>query len=573
MSTFDDASLVFIPSGYKTSKAYSVKPSDGSGDLTFSRSNDTATRVVLSDSGQPLIEKVRTNLYPSNIGAFVGYTLGPNASDGGQVAGPTGAMNARRIIMSATGNAYMNYTFTVPAAGTYTFSFYARTQSGTPLNRPLIIGGVDNVYMNALPTSSWTRIYGTFTTALSGAQVLVFPFYDSVATIDYSQIQWETGDIATDYIATTSSAVSVGPVANVPRLDYLGSSCPRLLLEPQRTNLAVYSEQFDNAAWTKSLCTISANASTSPDGYSNSDRITASAGTGFAQMYSAFSASAGAYTYSFFVKAGTHSQVFFGSYGTSAFGGAFTYRDMIFDIATGTITASAGNLSVSTQINNYGNGWYRVAVTYSATANGTVTYILGLAKDTTTITGTWAGTENILGYGIQVEAGAYATSYIPTLGAAVTRGADACSKTGISSLIGSTAGTIFLDATFNTGSSNADVFQLDGAGTGTFVLFLAAASGNINLYLNTTTTVRTIKTGNNRGQRHKIAISYQSGSLIAYVDGVQTLSTTYTIEPDLADLYLNTNDVGSNKENTILSQLILFKSVLSPADLAALTTI
>jgi hypothetical protein len=38
MSYFDDASLVMIPSGYKDQKVYSVKPIDGSGDLTFTRS-------------------------------------------------------------------------------------------------------------------------------------------------------------------------------------------------------------------------------------------------------------------------------------------------------------------------------------------------------------------------------------------------------------------------------------------------------------------------------------------------------------------------------------------------------
>ena len=57
MSFFDDASLVMIPSGYKDQKVYSVKPIDGSGDLTFSRSNDTATRV----DSNGLIEKVHTN--------------------------------------------------------------------------------------------------------------------------------------------------------------------------------------------------------------------------------------------------------------------------------------------------------------------------------------------------------------------------------------------------------------------------------------------------------------------------------------------------------------------------------
>ena len=58
MSFYDDASLIMYPSGYKANKIYSLKPTDGSGDLTFTRSNDTATRV----NSAGLIEKVRTNL-------------------------------------------------------------------------------------------------------------------------------------------------------------------------------------------------------------------------------------------------------------------------------------------------------------------------------------------------------------------------------------------------------------------------------------------------------------------------------------------------------------------------------
>jgi hypothetical protein len=58
MSFFSEASLAMIPSGYKTSKVYSAIPTSGDGDLTFSRSNDTATRV----GPDGLIEKVRTNL-------------------------------------------------------------------------------------------------------------------------------------------------------------------------------------------------------------------------------------------------------------------------------------------------------------------------------------------------------------------------------------------------------------------------------------------------------------------------------------------------------------------------------
>ena len=39
--------------------------------------------------------------------------------------------------------------------------------------------------------------------------------------------------------------------SNVPRLDYLGSTCPKSQLDPQRVNSALYSSEFDNAAWTK----------------------------------------------------------------------------------------------------------------------------------------------------------------------------------------------------------------------------------------------------------------------------------------------------------------------------------
>ena len=44
MSILDKASLIQIPSGYKSGKLYSIKPDNGDGDFTFSRSS-SATRV------------------------------------------------------------------------------------------------------------------------------------------------------------------------------------------------------------------------------------------------------------------------------------------------------------------------------------------------------------------------------------------------------------------------------------------------------------------------------------------------------------------------------------------------
>jgi hypothetical protein len=58
---------------------------------------------------------------------------------------------------------------------------------------------------------------------------------------------------------------------NVPRLDYTNGSCPSWSVEPQRTNLLLRSEEFDNASWSKSNVTITANQTNSPDGNLNAD--------------------------------------------------------------------------------------------------------------------------------------------------------------------------------------------------------------------------------------------------------------------------------------------------------------
>ena len=62
---------------------------------------------------------------------------------------------------------------------------------------------------------------------------------------------------------------------DTPRLDYSDSSCPSLLLEPQRTNLITYSEDFSNSAYSKTMCTVTANQAISPDGTQNADLMTA----------------------------------------------------------------------------------------------------------------------------------------------------------------------------------------------------------------------------------------------------------------------------------------------------------
>ena len=103
MSFLSEASLAMIPSGYKTSKVYSAIPTSGDGDLTFSRSNDTATRV----GPDGLIEKVRTNLFRyseqfNNTAAWQ-YQSSPIIRENASVA-PDGTTTADLLYPSGNGS-------------------------------------------------------------------------------------------------------------------------------------------------------------------------------------------------------------------------------------------------------------------------------------------------------------------------------------------------------------------------------------------------------------------------------------------------------------------------------------
>jgi hypothetical protein len=153
MSYYSDASLVMIPSGVKNGTVFSQKPLSSDGELTFTRSNDTATRV----GPDGLIEKVRTNLNTTVESAGNGW------------------YRIKTVLhCTASGSHYLQFGAIDSGTAARAYAFAANNTDGY-----LVWGG-----------------------------------------------QSETG-VTTDYIATTSAAVSVGPVANLPRLDYSGgATCP-----------------------------------------------------------------------------------------------------------------------------------------------------------------------------------------------------------------------------------------------------------------------------------------------------------------------------------------------------------
>lgn len=231
-----------------------------------------------------------------------------------------------------------------------------------------------------------------------------------------------------------------------PRFDYdpVTLAPKGLLIEEQRTNLLTYSEQLDNAAWTKDNATVTANATTAPDGTSSADKLTETATSGAHRAWRAPTTTAAAHTFTVYLKAAERSFALLYA--------GVTNVGIMFNLSTGATTAVAGMTApTASSATAVGNGWYRCSMTFTATAAANSVFVYA-ATDAATYS--YAGTagSGLFIWGAQLEAGAFATSYIPTVASQVTRTADVATMTGtnFSSWYNANAGTFVFNGDSST---------------------------------------------------------------------------------------------------------------------------
>jgi hypothetical protein len=585
-SFFDEASLVMIPSGYKDQKVYSVKPLDGSGDLTFSRAS-SATRVASNG----LIEKVRTNLITYSEDMVTAKALSSVTATNNVTTAPDGTTTAASVEADGVSTVFIRTSATT--FGAVNFSLYLKYDSQQFVQ--IIISGDSGCFVNfdiqngvigdagAKTTNvqienvgnGWYRCSAYLNPAAAGSlrvyhvSSLTAGYGVSSTTIGNTYFTWgwqaEDGDIATDYIATTTAAVSVGPVSGLPRLDYLNSSCPRLLLEPQTTALTEFSEQLDNAYWTKENVTITANSVTSPDGYTNADTLTDDTTNGRHRIRpNTLSFTSGtSYTLSAFVKKNSSGRFLLLNAASAANARAVLNLD----------TLEIRNLSGTGKVEDYGNGWYRFSVTGTATVTQSAPVFIQMQNADTDDNYVGNGSSFYL-WGINITATSYPQSYIPTLSTSVTRVADVASKTGISSLIGQTEGTFYAEwEVTQAGSTNSEISL--SSGSSSFAIRLRQNTANqLSLIVNDSTPQVNISTSFSVvvGNTYKIAVGYKLNDYAFYVNGTQIgLDTTATV-PACSQFGTNNGiGVGSDDLVAALKQALLFKTRLTNAQLAELT--
>jgi hypothetical protein len=602
MSLLDTASLIVTPNGYKEGTLYSVIPSDGSGDMSVVRAT-TATRV----NSAGLVELVPYNLFTyseqfdnadwskSSGTITANSTTAPNGTTTAETFTGNGTLNNHDFFQGFTGGSATTSTIYVKK-NTAQFVYISLNYQSSGVNWATGIYDLDNLttatfqsggVTNQIATISdagngWRRI----TLSVSTADTSLFCMYglsDSMSpslssrgrvenTSSQSFYAWGAqlveGSTAKDYQKTETRL-------NIPRLDYSNGTCPSLLVEPQRTNILPYSSSFDNAAWTKGGVTVVANNTTSPSGIQDADKIVSVNGQTSCYVYQLLSTANGNQTLSIYAKPNGCNWI------ELVIVDAVVSRVWI-NILTGTVGTTTGAILNATT-EDAGNGWYRITATVNNTILAVNSFIV-LADGDNIDSFTGNGTSGVYFWGAQLELGSYPTSYIPTTSASVTRNADVVSKTGISSLIGQTEGTLFLDVDFNNIDQTAGVDTLmtlnDGTTANEISILLDTPSGANKTLLglirySNSYDVLIYAPSPITATRYKIALSYKLNDVVLYINGTQIGTDTSATIPSTSVLSLNSRSDNSflNLQQEYIQATALWKTRLTNTQLAQLTTI
>ncbi len=275
-------------------------------------------------------------------------------------------------------------------------------------------------------TGASNRVALAFTSTAASLTLTV------TGTVTEAQLEAVTYETQPSLYVANTSAAYYGP-----RYDFDSSTVPAtprgLLIEESRTNLVTYSEQFDNAAWSKVNSTISANATTAPDGTVTADKLVENTATANHVMNRSNPITVAAntlHTLTVYAKAAerTSIQLLLVS-GTYMAGVSY-----FFNLSNGTVSAPAitGSTAIySSSITSVGNGWYRCVVTAIVdTTSTSINWNTSILSGTSTTVYTGDGTSGLFIWGAQLEVGSFPTSYIPTVAASVTRAADVAQLTG-----------------------------------------------------------------------------------------------------------------------------------------------
>ena len=333
---------------------------------------------------------------------------------------------------------------------------------------------------------------------------------------------------------------------NTPRIDFTDDATGHLLLEPQRTNNLLRSEEFDNASWTKFsggtgiVPVVTANYTTSPDGSNNADRVVFDKGSGtggsdLSQMRQIVS-DVGQGVSSVYIKSNTSDSYTMGI-------------DPVGNATLITITPE----------------WQRF--TYSETTNDRLT--IGLRASQT------SNYADVSIWGAQMEAGSYATSYIPTYGSATTRNGEVCNNSGSVQDFNSEEGVLYAEiAALANDNIGRKITLNNGSNSQVVVLEYTSTSNQIRVFVsNGSLQFNEFITISDLTEFNKIAIKYKENNFSLYVNGIEVATDTSGTTFPIGTLTNVNFDDGSGNADFYgkTKNLKVFKRAMSDGELYLLT--
>lgn len=383
-----------------------------------------------------------------------------------------------------------------------------------------------------------------------------------------------SGDMTTTRATTATRVNSSGLVENVatgiPRVDYT-DGVANILLEPQRTNLSLYSSEFNNAYWTKNNSTISANLVTSPDGTTTADKIVSNLFTGRIAVSKIFTVTANVKnTFTIYAKAAEWNRICIFHDATTFTEGSFYGGGTVVNLLTG--VSSNPSITKSTSV---GNGWYRIETSATPTITSHNIAIVPFAPSTTDVNAVVGdGISGVYIWGSQMETGAYATSYIPTTTSTVTRNTDVLSRDNIytNNLITSAGGTWFVELN-NNFSLTRDIGGQFGIGTTSEISFgsgLSIRRDNVTgrLSIIKYTSASGFGLYNTLTDNIKVAIKWNGTTADVFVNGIKVVTSTSFTTTEMQFIQGNTSDVPK-----YIKSFMLFPTPLTDAQCISLTTL
>ena len=350
--------------------------------------------------------------------------------------------------------------------------------------------------------------------------------------------------------------------SGTPRIDFLGNTKGALLLEPQRTNLLVQSNQFDTT-WLNSSTNVTSGY-LGLDG-TNSAWLLTKAASSFSNIRQNITFS-GIHTFSVYLKKGTNTSAVIRSTGGND-------ARVEINLIDGTTSGEVNTTSVKTE--SMGNDWWRCSMTLDASSN-TAVRIYPEAP----LGGATAG--SIYMQYAQLEVGSYATSYIFTSGSAVTRVGEVCNQTVPSAV--PTSGVIYAEielfnSVLDTSSSAIRYGINQTIYSGNWIFFGIEDGNDLRVYIRANDSTSFDSYSNNvfaTAGVYKIAMRFAPNDTKVFVNGVQRASSENTvIASNLNNLNISGGGTASSPVNNSVKNrdFRLYNTALTDQELIALTTI